>query len=67
MGYEIAEQLEWSAPDVIVYPTGGGAGVIGIFKALKELQQLRWIGEKMPRFAIIQSTGCAPLVSIISK
>jgi threonine synthase len=62
MGLEIAEQLGWEVPDVILYPTGGGVGLIGIYKALKELQQLGWIGEKMPRLVAVQSDGCAPIV-----
>lgn len=62
MGMEIAEQFGWSVPDVIVYPTGGGAGVIGIYKGLLELRELGWIGDKLPKMAIVQSGGCAPLV-----
>lgn len=62
MGFEIAQQFGWSVPDVIVYPTGGGAGVIGIYKALCELQELGFIGDKLPRMAIVQAEGCAPLV-----
>jgi threonine synthase len=62
MGLEIAEQLEWEVPDVIIYPTGGGVGIIGIYKGLKELQEIGWIGEKMPRLVSVQSTGCAPVV-----
>jgi threonine synthase len=62
MGFEIAEQFDWSIPDVIVYPTGGGAGVIGIYKALSELQELGWLERRMPRFVIVQASGCAPLV-----
>lgn len=62
MGLEIAEQFGWSVPDVIVYPTGGGAGVIGIYKGLRELQEMGWIGPKLPRMAIVQAAGCAPLV-----
>ncbi|MGQ9645783.1 MAG: threonine synthase [Thermodesulfobacteriota bacterium] len=62
MGLEIVEQLDWEVPDVIVYPTGGGVGMIGIFKALRELQEIGWIGEKMPRLVSVQSTGCAPVV-----
>ncbi len=62
MGFEIAEQFGWSVPDVIVYPTGGGAGVVGIYKALAELQRLGWICDRFPRFALVQSVGCAPLV-----
>lgn len=62
MGLEIAEQLDWEVPDVIIYPTGGGVGIIGIYKGLKELQEIGWIREKMPRLVSVQSTGCAPIV-----
>ena len=62
MGFELAEQFNWEMPDVIIYPTGGGVGIIGIYKALKELQQMGWIGDKMPRLVSVQSTGCAPIV-----
>jgi threonine synthase len=62
MGFEIAEQLGWRVPDVIVYPTGGGVGLIGIYKALLELQELGWIGEKLPRLVAVQADGCAPIV-----
>ncbi|MEU8300951.1 threonine synthase [Micromonospora sp. NPDC048909] len=62
MGYEIVEQLGWQVPDVIVYPTGGGVGLIGIHKALQELRELGWIEEKLPRLVAVQSTGCAPIV-----
>lgn len=62
MGFEIAEQLGWRVPDVIVYPTGGGVGLIGIVKALRELQQIGWIGDTMPRMVAVQSSGCAPIV-----
>jgi threonine synthase len=62
MGYEIAEQLGWRCPDVIVYPTGGGVGLIGIYKALLELQELGWITDRLPRLVAVQSTGCAPIV-----
>jgi threonine synthase len=62
MGFEIAEQLGWRVPDVIVYPTGGGVGLIGIAKALAELRELGWIGERAPRLVAVQSTGCAPVV-----
>lgn len=63
MGLEIAEQFKWEVPDVILYPTGGGVGLIGIYKALKELQTLGWIEkDKMPRFVAVQSNGCAPIV-----
>jgi threonine synthase len=62
MGFEIAEQLCWRVPDVIVYPTGGGVGLIGIYKALLELQELGWIGKKLPRMVAVQASGCAPIV-----
>ncbi|SES76798.1 threonine synthase [Salinibacillus kushneri] len=62
MGLEIAEQLKWKLPDVIVYPTGGGVGLIGIYKALKELKKLGWVKGELPRLVAVQSTGCAPIV-----
>ncbi len=62
MGLEIAEQMGWRVPDVILYPTGGGVGIIGIYKALRELQALGWIGAKMPRLVAVQASGCAPIV-----
>ena len=62
MGFEIAEQFGWQVPDVILYPTGGGVGIIGIYKGLRELQELGWIGEKMPRLVAVQAAGCAPIV-----
>lgn len=63
MGFEIAEQLLWETPDVILYPAGGGVGLIAIYKAFKELQELGWINStKMPRFVAVQAEGCAPIV-----
>ncbi|GAA3754965.1 threonine synthase [Plantactinospora mayteni] len=62
MGYEVVEQLGWQVPDVILYPTGGGVGLIGIHKALHELRELGWIGDTLPRLVAVQSTGCAPIV-----
>ncbi|MEV4754640.1 threonine synthase [Micromonospora sp. NPDC049559] len=62
MGYEIVEQLGWQVPDVILYPTGGGVGLIGIHKALLEMRELGWIGDRLPRLVAVQSTGCAPIV-----
>ncbi|MEP6665633.1 MAG: threonine synthase [Nocardioidaceae bacterium] len=62
MGLEIVEQLGWRMPDVIVYPTGGGVGLIGIHKALTELLELGWVEGTMPRLVSVQSTGCAPIV-----
>lgn len=62
MGLEIVEQLGWRVPDVILYPTGGGVGLIGIAKALAELGELGWIGARRPRLVAVQSSGCAPIV-----
>ncbi|HBC94130.1 MAG TPA: threonine synthase [Pelotomaculum sp.] len=62
MGLEITEQFDWKVPDVILYPTGGGVGIIGIYKALLELREMGWIGEKLPRLVAVQSAGCAPIV-----
>lgn len=67
MGYEIVEQLGWRVPDVIVYPTGGGVGLIGIHKALREMRELGWIDGKLPRLVAVQSTGCAPIVRAFSR
>jgi len=61
MGYEIAEQLNWQLPDVIICPVGGGTGLIGIWKAFKELIELGWIQEKLPRMIAVQIANCAPL------
>ena len=62
MGFEIAEQFNWKLPDVILYPTGGGVGIIGIYKALLELQEIGWIEGPLPRLVSVQSEGCAPIV-----
>ncbi len=62
MGYELAEQMGWSLPDVIIYPTGGGTGLIGMWKAFDEMEQLGWIGPERPRMVTVQSDGCAPMV-----
>jgi threonine synthase len=62
MGYELAEQLDGDLPDVIFYPTGGGTGLIGMWKAFDEMQQMGWIGSKRPRMISVQSSGCAPIV-----
>jgi threonine synthase len=62
MGYEIAEQLGFTLPDVIIYPTGGGTGLIGMWKAFEEMQALGWIGAARPRMISVQAAGCAPLV-----
>src|SRR5437764_2411534 len=62
LGYEIAEQLDWRSPDVILYPTGGGTGLIGMWKAFDEMEKLGWIGRKRPRMFSVQAEGCAPIV-----
>ncbi len=62
MGLELAEQLGWDVPDVIFYPTGGGTGLIGMWKAFAELAAIGWIGDKRPRMVAVQATGCAPIV-----
>jgi threonine synthase len=62
LGYEIVEQLGWKFPDVIVYPTGGGTGLIGMWKAFQELKSLGWVRGKPPRMVAAQSEGCAPVV-----
>ncbi|MCB8943830.1 MAG: threonine synthase [Ardenticatenaceae bacterium] len=62
MGYELAQMFNWELPDVIIYPTGGGTGLIGMWKAFDEMEQLGWIGSHRPRMVAAQSTGCAPIV-----
>lgn len=62
MGLELAEQLGWTLPDAILYPTGGGTGLIGMWKAFDELEALGWIGPKRPKMIAVQATGCAPIV-----
>ena len=62
MGYELAEQLGWTLPDVIVYPTGGGTGLVGMWKAFDEMEKLGWIGSHRPRMVTVQAAGCAPIV-----
>ena len=66
MGYEIAEQMDWQLPDVILYPTGGGTGLIGIWKAFHEMISLGWIQEnKLPKMIVVQSSNCSPVVDYI--
>jgi threonine synthase len=62
MGYELAEQFAWTLPDWIVYPTGGGTGLVGMWKAFDELEAIGWIGTKRPRMVSVQAEGCAPIV-----
>src|SRR5438552_13457987 len=62
MDYELADQFDWELPDVIIYPTGGGTGLIGMWKAFEEMEQMGWIGSKRPRMVTVQAAGCAPIV-----
>lgn len=62
LGYELAEQLGWELPDVVIYPTGGGTGLVGMWKAFAEMEQLGWITGKRPRMVVVQAEGCAPIV-----
>src|SRR6266404_599724 len=62
LGYELAEQLNWKLPDVIIYPTGGGTGLIGMWKAFDEMERMGWIDSKRPRMVTVQAEGCAPIV-----
>src|SRR5690606_37011455 len=62
MGLELVEQLGWEVPDVIFYPTGGGTGLIGMWKAFDELEALGWLGSERPRMVAVQAEGCAPMV-----
>jgi threonine synthase len=67
MGYEIAQDLQWKLPDVIVYPAGGGTGLIGIWKAFEELEALGWIGSQRPRMVAVQAIGCQPIVKAFEQ
>ena len=62
MGYELAEQLDWQLPDVVIYPTGGGTGLIGMWKAFAEMEALGWVRRPFPRMVVVQAEGCAPMV-----
>jgi threonine synthase len=62
MGYEVAEQMDWELPDALFYPTGGGVGMIGMWKAFDEMEKLGWIGGRRPKMIAVQAEGCAPLV-----
>tara|TARA_B110000263_G_C15301086_1_gene508020 strand:- start:596 stop:1765 length:1170 start_codon:yes stop_codon:yes gene_type:complete len=62
MGYEIAEQLGWELPDNIIYPTGGGTGIVGMWKAFQEMEELEWISSKRPKMFAVQAENCAPIV-----
>ncbi len=67
MGFELAEQLGWEVPDAIFYPTGGGTGLIGMWKAFAELEAVGWIGRKRPRMVAVQSSTCAPIVRAFER
>lgn len=67
MGLELADQLGWKVPDVIFYPTGGGTGLIGMWKAFNELQQMGWLKGPLPRMVAVQATGCAPIVRAFTE
>jgi len=67
MGYELAEQLDWRLPDVVVYPAGGGTGLVGMEKAFDEMERMGWIGSARPRMVAVQAEGCAPIVTAFDK
>src|SRR5437867_2283776 len=67
LGYELAEQCDWQLPDSILYPTGGGTGLIGMWKAFDEMETLGWIGRKRPRMFAVQASGCAPIVRAFER
>ena len=67
MGYELAEQMNWELPDVILYPTGGGTGLIGMWKAFDEMEAMGLIDKKRPRMVVVQATGCAPIVEAFQQ
>ncbi len=67
MGYELAEQMDWTLPDVIIYPTGGGTGIVGFWKAFDEMERLGWIGSQRPRVFAVQADGCAPIVRAFQR
>ena len=62
LGYELAEQMNWILPDVVLYPTGGGTGLVGMWKAFDEMERMGWIGRKRPRMFTVQASGCQPIV-----
>ncbi len=67
MGYELAEQLGWTLPDAIIYPTGGGTGIVGMWKAFDEMEQLGWIDRRRPKMIAVQAAGCAPIVRAFER
>jgi threonine synthase len=67
MGFELAEQMDWNLPEVVIYPTGGGTGLIGMWKAFEELENLGWTKSKPPRIVSVQAEGCAPIVKAFNE
>lgn len=67
MGYELAEQFGWTLPDVVIYPTGGGTGIVGMWKAFDEMEQMGWIDGRRPRMVSVQASGCAPIVRAFER
>ena len=67
MAYELWEQFDGKLPDVIIYPTGGGVGLIGMCKAFEEMEAMGWIGSERPRMVVVQASGCAPIVEAFEK
>jgi threonine synthase len=67
MGYELAEQMDWRLPDLILYPTGGGTGLVGMWKAFDEMERMGWIGSERPRMVSVQAEGCAPIVRAFNQ
>ena len=67
MGYELAEQFNWELPDVIIYPTGGGTGIIGMWKAFDEMETMGWIGSHRPKMISVQAKGCSPIVDAFDQ
>ena len=67
MGYELVEQLGWTYPDAVFYPTGGGVGLIGMWKAFDEMEQLGWVSGKRPKMYALQSSGCAPIAKAFAE
>jgi threonine synthase len=67
MGYEVAEQMDWELPDAILYPTGGGVGMIGMWKAFQEMERMGWIGSRRPKMIAVQAEGCQPIVQAFEE
>jgi threonine synthase len=67
MGYEVAEQMDWHLPDAIIYPTGGGTGLVGMWKAFDEMERMGWIGSERPKMISVQAEGCAPIVTAFNN